>query len=47
MIPVDLCWKPTDEPAPQGPSEAFDLRLAESPEVIQNRIVTGKALHTK
>ena len=31
----------------KGPSESFDLGLAESPELNQNRIVTGKALHTK
>jgi len=40
-------WKPTDEPAPQGPPEALDLGLAEAPEVIQYRVVTRKALHTK
>jgi len=26
-------WKPTDEPAPQGTPEAFDLGLVEAPEV--------------
>jgi hypothetical protein len=40
-------WKPTDKPTPQGPPEAFDLGLAETPEVIQNRIVTRKALHAR
>jgi hypothetical protein len=39
--------KPTDEPAPQGPPEAFDLGLAETPKVIQYRVVTWKALHAK
>ena len=38
---------PTDEPAPHRTPEAFDLRLAETPEVIRKRIVTRKALHAK
>src|SRR5258708_40271445 len=39
--------KPTDEPAPHRPPETFDLGLAETTEVIQNRVVTRKALHAQ
>ena len=39
--------RPKAETSPRIPPEVFDLGLAETPEVIQNRVVTRKALHAK